>query len=151
MYQETPLGPARPIASTPNSPFNELEGVIYTSTKEDPGQILATTTAHLPMQGSVDRRTVSVGADKWLLVTASRHPLVGSLSRAVPWIVLGLGLFGSLIVAAVIGLLLRRRAYALALVAERTADLQKTFVDLEAARAAAETANQSRRASSSRG
>jgi signal transduction histidine kinase/CheY-like chemotaxis protein len=144
VYQETPLGPARPTASTPNSPFNELEGVIYTSAKEDPQQILATTTAHLPMSGAVERRTVTVGADHWLLVVAGRRALVGSLSRAVPWIVLGLGLFGSLIVTAVIGLLLRRRAYALALVAERTADLEKTLVELEAARAAAEAANYSK-------
>jgi signal transduction histidine kinase/ActR/RegA family two-component response regulator len=144
MYQETPLGPVRATPSTPDSPFNELQGVIYTSATPVPDQILATTTARLPMHGTVASRTVEVGADKWLLVVASRHPLVGSLSRSVPWIVLGLGLFGSLIVSAVIALLLRRRAYALGLVAERTSDLEKTFVSLEAARAAAETANQSK-------
>jgi signal transduction histidine kinase/ActR/RegA family two-component response regulator len=96
------------------------------------------------MHGFVDRRTITVGADHWLLITASRQPLVGSLARSIPWIVLGLGLFGSLIVAVVIGLLLRRRAYALALVEERTADLEHTLVELETARTAAETANRSK-------
>lgn len=143
-YEETPLGPARPIQSTANSPFDELQGAIYTTSSAAPSQILAATTTRLPMPGHVDRRTITVGADQWLLVTQSRRPLAGSLSHAVPWIVLGLGLFGSLIVAAVIGLLLRRRAYALTLVAERTADLESTFRDLEAARTAAETANQSK-------
>ena len=144
VYDETPIGPTRPTASTPNSPFNELQGVIYTTSTPEAGQILATTTTQLPMHGFVDRRTITVGADHWLLITASRQPLVGSLARSIPWIVLGLGLFGSLIVAVVIGLLLRRRAYALALVEERTADLEHTLVELETARTAAETANRSK-------
>jgi signal transduction histidine kinase/ActR/RegA family two-component response regulator len=144
VYDESLIGPARPIASTPDSPFNELQGIVYASPTADPAQILLTTTTHLPTGSSVDRRTITVGADKWLLVTASRRPLVGSVSRAVPWIVLILGLFASLIVAAVIALLLRRRAYALALVAERTADLQVTLGELDAARSAAETANHSK-------
>jgi len=144
VYEETPIGPVRPIKSTPDSPFNELQGVIYTTSTPAPDQILATTTAGTSLRGPVERRVVTVGADHWLLVTESRHPLVGSLARSIPWIVLGLGLFGSAILAAVIGLLLRRRAYALALVAERTADHERTLVDLETARTAAETANLSK-------
>jgi signal transduction histidine kinase/ActR/RegA family two-component response regulator len=144
VYQETPLGPVRATESTPSSPFNELQGVIYASPTPAHDQILVTTTGAATLHGGVDRRLITVGADHWLLVTTSRAPLVGSLARAIPWIVLGLGLFGSLIVAAVIALLLRRRAYALTLVAERTADLERTLVDLEVARTAAETANLSK-------
>jgi signal transduction histidine kinase/ActR/RegA family two-component response regulator len=96
------------------------------------------------MKGAVDSREVTVGADKWLVVISSKEPLVGSLSLAVPWIVLGLGLFGSAIVALVIALMLRRRAYAMHLVAERTADLERTMNELEGARTSAEAANESK-------
>jgi signal transduction histidine kinase/CheY-like chemotaxis protein len=144
VYTESPLGPLRESKSTPNSPFNELRGVIYTGTTASRSQILSSTTLHLPMTGAVDSRTITVGADKWLVVIASREPLVGPLAVAVPWIVLGLGLFGSVIVALVIGLMLRRRAYAMHLVAERTADLEHTMGELEVARTAAEVANQSK-------
>jgi len=144
VYSETPIGPVRASDNSPNSPFNELQGAIYAGEKATPDQILSTTTVDLPMKGHVDTRTVTVGADKWLLVLSSRHPLVGSLSLAVPWIVLVLGLFGSLIVALVVGLVLRRRAYAMHLVAERTSVLEHTMGELESARTVAEDANQSK-------
>ena len=144
VYSETPIGPVKASKSTPNSPFNELEGTIYIGTKPTASQILTTTTLKLPIKGTVDSREVTVGADTWLVVLASREPLVGSLAVAVPWIVLGLGLFGSVIVSLVIALMLRRRAYAMHLVAERTAVLEQTMTELDAARETAETANQSK-------
>jgi signal transduction histidine kinase/ActR/RegA family two-component response regulator len=144
VYQEAPLGPVRAVKSTPDSPFNELQGVLYTTSSPAPDQILFSTTGGVPLRGHVDRRVITIGAEQWLLITASRQPLMGSLARSIPWIVFGLGLFGSVIVGAVIGLLLRRRAYALTLVAERTADLERTLADLEIARTAAETANHSK-------
>jgi signal transduction histidine kinase/ActR/RegA family two-component response regulator len=144
VYSKSTIGPVTATKSSANSPFNELEGAIYTGTQPAAGQILLATTTQLPMKGSVDSRTVTVGADKWLVVVASREPLVGSLSLAVPWIVLGLGLFGSAIVALVLALMLRRRAYAMNLVAERTADLELTMTELEGARASAEAANESK-------
>ncbi len=102
------------------------------------------TTSLGPLHGTVDRRTVTVGADHWFLVTASRRPLTGSLSRALPWTVLALGLLGSVVLSAVIALVLRRRAYALALVDARTAELRDTLADLETARTQAENANRSK-------
>ncbi|HEX4492397.1 MAG TPA: ATP-binding protein [Acidimicrobiia bacterium] len=144
VYSESTIGPVKVTESSPSSPFNELEGAIYTGTKPVASQILSTTTTHLPMKGAVDSRTVTVGADKWLVVLTSREPLVGSLALAVPWIVLTLGLFGSVIVALVIALMMRRRAYALHLVAERTAVLEQTMAELEIARTSAEAANDSK-------
>jgi signal transduction histidine kinase/ActR/RegA family two-component response regulator len=144
VYTENPIAPDRLIASTRNSPFNELNGAIYVSPSAQADNVLGTTTKHLPLRGYTDSRTVNVGADRWLLVVASRRPLAGSFPQKVPWIILVVGAVAAFVVAGVFELLLRRRAYALALVDQRTAALRRTLDELEAARAAAESASSSK-------
>ncbi|MDQ1467650.1 MAG: hypothetical protein QOH10_2065, partial [Actinomycetota bacterium] len=127
----------------PSSAFNELAGTIYASGTKDPTRILATTTLDR-VAGTVDERTVTVGADRWLLITAARRPLTGSLARQLPWIVLTTGALASFIIVGIVSVLIRRRTYALGLVEQRTATLNQTMRELETARAAAEAANQSK-------
>ena len=51
----------------------------------------------------------------------------------MPWVVLGVGLLGAALAGAVTLMLLRRRDYALRLVDERTAELERSVVALEEA------------------
>jgi PAS domain S-box-containing protein len=72
-----------------------------------------------------------VGADHWLLAVGARKPLVGAFAHRVPWFLLGGGLIIGLLATAMAETLTRRRAYALALVEERTGELSETRAFLE--------------------
>jgi signal transduction histidine kinase/ActR/RegA family two-component response regulator len=144
VYEQTTSNPTRPIASKPNSAFHELKAALYQSDTVKPDKLLVTTSSDLPFTGTVDRQTLQVGADRWLLLTAADGPLAGALARSVPWIILIGGLVSALVIAWIIRLLTLRRDYALAQVEERTAELRRTLEELEAARAAADAANASK-------
>jgi PAS domain S-box-containing protein len=125
-YQESVVNPTKPVPPTPGSPFRELRVALYASETNDPQQLVLTTEAHVPLTGRVDRVPFAVGADRWTLAVGARNPLVGSFAERSPWILLGLGLLTAVLAAATIEVLTRRRAYAVALVADRTAELDKT-------------------------
>jgi signal transduction histidine kinase/CheY-like chemotaxis protein len=74
--------------------------------------------------GQVDREFLTVGNDRWLLLTSARMPLVGSISMWSPWLTLFAGLVAALLVTALFEGLARRRTYALSLVEVRTAQLE---------------------------
>ncbi len=90
----------------------------------------------------MDTRTLTIGADRWSLVTSTKGWLGGSLAESVAWIILAGGLVAAFIIAGLVAVLIRRREYAMALVEARTIELQSTFADLEAARHTADTANE---------
>jgi signal transduction histidine kinase/CheY-like chemotaxis protein len=152
LYQEVPLDPAMTLGGEEDSPFSELEGVLYASRTPDPDAVVVTTTEDFPLAGGrVHERLVSVGVDKWFLVVKARRPLVGSFAVNAPWGLLGAGLVVAGLVAALVEMVSRRRVYALALVDERTRELQEALEEkahLEererGAREAAEAANRSK-------
>ena len=125
------------IRQDPGSPFSDIRGVLYVGTEARPSHVVFTTAEELPLTGTVARETISVGADEWLVLTTAEDPLVGPLVHQARWAVLGGGLVLALLTATLVEILSRRRAYALRLVEERTADLQE-------ARHAAEEANRSK-------
>jgi PAS domain S-box-containing protein len=129
-YRESLVDPSRVAPSTPDSPFRELRVALYAAPRAEPDQLVVTTEAEVPLTGRVERLPFSVGGDQWLLVVGEREPLAGSLARNVPWFVLYGGLVVALLVAAIIETLLRRRAYAMTLVAGRTRDLEAAMVEL---------------------
>lgn len=129
-YQESVVDPSRPAPSTPESPFRELRVALYASPDMDPDRLVVTTEADVPLSGRVERVPFSVGADRWLLAVGARGALVGSFARVVPWLFLAGGLLTAVLVTAVIEMLARRRAYALALVAERTGELEHALRQL---------------------
>jgi signal transduction histidine kinase/ActR/RegA family two-component response regulator len=141
VFEESPVDPTRPVPSTANSPFRELNVVLYRSPQPKREELVITTTAKLAPPGTVDRRVLKVGADRWLLLTSARGSLAGSLPRTIPWIILGVGLGAALSVAFVVELLTRRRQYALVLVSQRTASLREALGELQSARETAEEAN----------
>jgi signal transduction histidine kinase/CheY-like chemotaxis protein len=133
-----------PVPATPGSPFEELDAVLYRTPIPDPTQLLVATTDELPLSQPLDSRELSFGSERWLLQTSARSSLISAQARAVPWIILGAGLAAALLAAGLVELLARRRAYAMGLVEQRTADLRLAMADLEAARAVADTANKAK-------
>jgi signal transduction histidine kinase len=123
------------IKDTPSQPsqlFGDLRGAIYAGNAPDPAQLILVSEG-FTVRGHVARRQIALGADSWLLIVAARHPLVGSLAERQPWLVLVAGLLTALLVAALVEVLLRRRQFALALVDERTGQLQRSLSELDAA------------------
>ena len=140
-YLELGVDPAQLTKSSESSSFGELQGAVYAAPTAQASKLLFSTAAHLPPPGHTSRQLLHIGADRWLLVASARRPLVGSFASTAPWIVLVLGVLVSLVAFAAAEVLLRRRAYALALVDERTTTLRQTLSELESARASAEAAN----------
>jgi PAS domain S-box-containing protein len=134
VYQESAIDPTTPVPSTPGSPFHELRVVLYASSRADPGSLVFTTEAHLPLSGLVQNVPFALGADHWLLAVSAKEPLVGSFARNAPWLLLFGGLITALLAGAVAETLARRRAFALAMVAERTGDLHEANEELAEAR-----------------
>jgi signal transduction histidine kinase len=128
-WEETVISPTTPVRSTRKSPWRSLDIALYLSDHPDPAALIVTTTKSLPIAGF--QYSFRVGADKWLIVTGSSRPLVGSLAQDMPWIILALGALVAVLMTAVVETLGRRRDYASALAEERTASLRSALADLE--------------------
>jgi len=145
VWQESTIDPSRPAARTAGSPYRELDVRLYRSPDAGRDQLLfTTTTADLSPSRVVDRRTLAVGAEHWLMVTSAIRPLGGSSAYLVSWTILAAGIATAVLMALIIEGFARRRQYALALVEERTSALRRTVGELETARAAADAANHSK-------
>jgi signal transduction histidine kinase/ActR/RegA family two-component response regulator len=122
-----------PIKPDSNSPYRELNAVLYASTTADPAKTLLIYN-DLPSRSEfTSTRLISVGADSVLIVISAHTPLVGSFAETVPWFVLGAGLLLAVVLALLVEVLARRRAYALNLVEQRTRALHKAQLAAEAA------------------
>jgi signal transduction histidine kinase len=145
VWQESTIDPSQPVARPPGSPYHELDVALYRSPNARRDQLLLTTgAADLPPSRLVDERRLTVGAERWLMVTAAISPLGGSSEFLVPWMILAAGIATAALTALIIEVFARRQQYALALVEERTSALHRTVGELETARAAADAANHSK-------
>jgi hypothetical protein len=116
LYRQSTLGPAvNPPSGASTAPFSELDVALYSSTRPDQSAILTSTTRNLPMKGEVRTQLLPVGATKWLLTVKARSPLVGRLTANSPWVVLGVGLVGTILIGLVVETVARRRDAALEL------------------------------------
>src|SRR5581483_6526002 len=109
---------------TSTQPFADIDAALYAGPRAAPAQVVLATRP-LPIPGRPARQVVQVGADRWLLVVAAIRPLVGSLAMDEPWRLVGRGVVAAVLVTTLVELLRRRRAWALALVEERTATLEE--------------------------
>jgi len=111
-------------ATTPaaGTPFSDVNVALYASSRATPSNLVVVSGA-VP-SGEVDRQFLTVGNDRWLLLTSARQPLVGSITAWAAWVLLLVGLATALLVTAFIEGLARRRTYALGLVGVRTAQLE---------------------------
>jgi signal transduction histidine kinase/CheY-like chemotaxis protein len=151
LYEDLAFDPAKRVNEGNKGPFSELDGALYASSRPDPSALVLSTTSHLPLSGHVAQQTVTVGLDNFLLVSKAKRPLVGSFAANAPWGVLFGGLLATLLTALLVETLSRRRAYAMALVEERTLELRAALDerarlegDERKAREIAEAANRSK-------
>ncbi|RNM14019.1 ATP-binding protein [Nocardioides pocheonensis] len=130
--------PGRTAApTTASSPYRELNVALYTGAQASSGALVLASGDVPRAGGGTVTRLLDVGAEKWLLAVSTRDPLVGPLATAFPWLVLGTGAALAVVLGLLTEVLIRRRAYALRLVDERTRSLQE-------ARIAAEKANRAK-------
>jgi signal transduction histidine kinase/ActR/RegA family two-component response regulator len=129
-YQESVVTPDSPAASTPESPFRGLIVALYASPDQNDDRLVVTTDLEHARLEPVERLEFDVGADRWLLVVGAREPLLGPFAELVPWLLLVGGVVAALLVVAVIETLARRREFAIALVADRTRELEAALDEL---------------------
>jgi signal transduction histidine kinase/CheY-like chemotaxis protein len=137
IFTQTTLPPPKPITPAGDSPYHELNAVLYAATTADPAKIVLISGEIPSASDLTSKQLISIGADSVLIVISPHGSLVGSFADAVPWIVLGGGLLLAVLVAILVEVLTRRRAYALNLVEQRTRAMYQ-------AQKAAEAANQSK-------
>ncbi|MBW8750374.1 MAG: response regulator [Propionibacteriales bacterium] len=136
-YIDSPLGGTTAVPTDPESPYRELNVGLFAGATADEGHLVLASGAIPKPGGNTVTRKLPIGAETWLLTVSPRERLVGSLASAFPWLVLGTGLALALVLGFLVEVLLRRRAYALRLVDERTRSLLE-------ARQAAEKANRAK-------
>src|SRR3954471_7169040 len=115
LYRESALGPVAPPRQAGTAPFSELDVVLYATSGVDPTQVLVSTTKRFPLRGQTRSLPIEVGSANWLMSVRARTPLVGRLTSDAPWLALGVGVIGALLIAAVVEVSARRRNAAIAL------------------------------------
>ena len=123
----------RPIPTKKDSPYRELDVVLYAGTAATPSRIVLISGAIPKASSNPVHVLATIGADKILLVAAGHHALVGGFTQSVPWIVMLGGLVLAVLVAVLVEVLTRRRAYALRLVEQRTRAMYQAQIAAEAA------------------
>jgi signal transduction histidine kinase len=132
IYERLPLDlSAAAKALTSGRQFRELRVALYAGPRRDPKLLLLTTNGAEPRGDSVVVATATFGADTWLVAAQATSPLTGSFAHQAHWVVLGVGLFITALIGFVVVTLLRRRDYAMELVAERTEALEESVSELE--------------------
>lgn len=121
------------LLSTGAVPFSQLRLAVYGSARPDPATLLLTTSRRLASGPMTAQAWMPVGTARWWLVAEARTPLVGGVASAAPWVVLVLGVAMALVLGCVVDVLVRRHRYATKLVDDRTAALQVSLGELQAA------------------
>ena len=149
---ETPISGFSWLRPGPGTPFGSLHGAFYEGTIARPEALVFSTGSDLaPGRKGTVQRSVAVGGDTWHIVVRARHSLLGDVARFAWLLVLASGLVTAGLVVALVAVMGRRRAYALALVDQRTAALRDALAKRERAEAGerrareeAEAANRSK-------
>ncbi|HEX3707620.1 MAG TPA: ATP-binding protein [Mycobacteriales bacterium] len=134
VYEQLPLDlAAAGSAIRTSAPFHELNAALYGTSTRDPKALLLTTNGSVPRTGEIATAAAPFGADTWLVAIQATSPLAGKFAARAYWLVLLGGLLITIVLGFLVEILLRRRDYALALVAERTEELQQSVGELELA------------------
>lgn len=131
VYTEFAFNPDEPSISTSGEPFADLDMALYADDAASEDQlVLLAGSGERPAGDDVERAALQIGVDAWTLEVQPRTSLVGSAAKASSWIVLAAGLAITVIGAALTEVLRRRQDYAVALVDERTAELEEAQAQL---------------------
>jgi signal transduction histidine kinase/CheY-like chemotaxis protein len=136
VYLEVSIDTHQGTGVTSTEPFHELRVALYIGHEPDPAKLVVTTTDQLPVPGETETRSITVGADPWLLVTSARQPLSGPLLHNIPWVLAVALLLVGLAMAGTVEAVARARDRAMRLVAERTKDLEMSLRELRVAQQA---------------
>jgi serine phosphatase RsbU (regulator of sigma subunit) len=117
VYAEAPLPPQRRLTVPDSSPVYGLDLALYLGDEVEPESLLQAT-APTPVRGDTEAVTVAFGNTTVTIVGASAAPLAGTLSAALPWIVLGVGTALAVAGGLTFEFVSRRRAVAERLAAE---------------------------------
>jgi signal transduction histidine kinase/CheY-like chemotaxis protein len=133
-FLSSPIGPQTSESKPdPNTPYRDLDLVVYAGSEIDPASLLLASGESPGAEGEVATQEVPVGVDTWLVVASAREPLGGRLAVRAPWLAGAAGLLLALVLAIGVELVMRRRAYALRLVEERTASFREAQQSAERA------------------
>jgi signal transduction histidine kinase/ActR/RegA family two-component response regulator len=130
---QSPILPTRAAPASATSPYRDLNVAVYASSTADPKSLLLISGALPSRADRPVQRAVPIGSDTWLLLTAPRQNLVGSFAANFPWTITLVGALLSIVLAILVDVLTRRRAYAYKLVQRRTSTLQQAQASAEAA------------------
>jgi signal transduction histidine kinase len=131
LYEESRVETTSRPPTTDTTAFSDIYVTLFTSSRPSPDQLIISTAPGQRIPAGSRYVRTPVGASTWTVGLVARHRLVGSVAAWAQWFVLGAGLLGALLVAAVVDVVLRRRDYALELVADRTAELRESLTQLE--------------------
>ena len=115
---------------------SDLRFAIYLGTKATPSALVLSSPDGPPTGTGVVKNDFRMGDEQILVTLGPRHRLVSGFTWAAPWIMLAIGLIGSLALAALVETGRRRRDEALALVADlerRTTDLDRALAEQQRA------------------
>jgi serine phosphatase RsbU (regulator of sigma subunit) len=115
VYAEAPLN--RRVSVPPGEAFSGLNLAAYLGRTTSADQLVQAT-APIPIGGDTATKRVPFGDSEFTIVAASRTGLTGSLSAALPWIVLGAGGVLAAAGGVMVASLSRRRTVAERLAAE---------------------------------
>jgi signal transduction histidine kinase len=134
VYEQLPLDlEAAASATTTSAPFHELNVALYGEPTQNQDALILSTNEPPPTGNDVATATAPFGVDTWLVATKATTSLTGSLAADSYWLILAGGALFTLVLGFLVETLLRRRDYAVALVAERTVELQDSVRELEQA------------------
>jgi signal transduction histidine kinase len=131
IYAEYAVDPSRPSPLTRSQPFHEINVAIYVGPKVDNAKLLLSTTPDLPLRGHTATSEMTIGDDTWIIVAKAHEALAGALTDDVPWILASAVFVIGLAMTVIVEGVSRRRDFAVALVAERTSELQDSLKQRE--------------------
>jgi signal transduction histidine kinase/CheY-like chemotaxis protein len=111
---------------------SDLRFAVYLGQTKRPSSLLLSSPGGGPTGDNVVANVLPIGDEELLVELGPRRALVGGFTRAAPWLVLGIGLIGSLALAALVEIARTRRDEALRHVADlerRSSELARALIE----------------------
>jgi hypothetical protein len=89
--------------------IGKVQLALYAGPEQRSEDLLFSLARRVPIEGHTHTVRIRVGSTEWTVVLAPAISLISGMERATPWILLGLGLLASLLVAAIVEVTRRRR------------------------------------------
>ena len=108
VYAELPL-PSDPTPARPGEAFDDVHFALHFTSEERPDTTLFSSTDRIPLQGHRSVQPVRFGNRELTLVVTPRHPLLGTVTHQLPWIVATTGLLVTIAAGLLFDTVARRR------------------------------------------